>query len=126
MWKRDVLVAEIEEQENLDASEIYARTLNAKEVLMPKNCNNFKFRFADGAVKLAGRDQVFRKSISFQEHPALEEKHNDVLQGESDGSQPKDQQTDDAEARNDFSCFLTNKIYLTFSRATEGQTLCAE
>ena len=33
----DILVADVEELEKIDASEIYARRLNAKEVLMPKN-----------------------------------------------------------------------------------------
>ena len=36
IWKGDVLVADVEEQESLDASEIHARRLNAKEVHMPK------------------------------------------------------------------------------------------
>ena len=31
------MVADIEELENLDASEIHARRLNAREVLMPKD-----------------------------------------------------------------------------------------
>ena len=51
---------------------------------------------------MAGRDQVFRKSTSIQDDLARGEEHNDDLQGESDGSQPSDQQADDAEARNDF------------------------
>ena len=32
IWKGDIFVADIEELENLDASEIHARRLNAKEV----------------------------------------------------------------------------------------------
>ena len=31
LWKGDILFADIEELENLDASEIHARMLNAKE-----------------------------------------------------------------------------------------------
>ena len=34
IWKGDILVADIEELEKLDASEIYPRRLNAKEVLI--------------------------------------------------------------------------------------------
>ena len=86
--KEDILVADVEELENLDASEILFRRLDAKEVLMPKSGDNFIFLVADGTVKLAGRDQVFRRSISSQDHLARDEEHNDVLQGESDGSQP--------------------------------------
>ena len=37
------------------------------------------------------------KSTLIQEHPARGEQHNDILRGESDGSQPSDQKTDDCE-----------------------------
>ena len=60
--KETFLVADVEELENLDASVIYARRLNAKEVLMPKTRAKFVFPVADETVKLVGRDQVFRKS----------------------------------------------------------------
>ena len=36
IWKGDVLVADIEELETMDASEIYSKRLNAKEVLTPQ------------------------------------------------------------------------------------------
>ena len=39
IWKRDILVADVEALENMDASEIHARRLNAEEVLIPKNCD---------------------------------------------------------------------------------------
>ena len=55
---------------------------------MTRNGEEFVFPFADGSVRLAGSDQVCRKSTSRQEHFARGEEHNDVLQGESDGSQP--------------------------------------
>ena len=35
IWKGDIMVADIEELEQMDASELHARTLNAKEVLTP-------------------------------------------------------------------------------------------
>ena len=35
IWKADIVVADIEELEQMDASEINARRLNAKEVLTP-------------------------------------------------------------------------------------------
>ena len=35
IWKGDILVADIEELEEMDASEIYAKRINAKEVLTP-------------------------------------------------------------------------------------------
>ena len=35
IWKGDVLVADLEELETMDASEIYSKRLNAKEVIFP-------------------------------------------------------------------------------------------
>ena len=36
IWKGDVLVADFEELETMDASEIYSKRLNANEVIFPK------------------------------------------------------------------------------------------
>ena len=36
IWKGDIMVADIEELETMDASEIYSKRLNAKEVILPK------------------------------------------------------------------------------------------
>ena len=36
IWKGDVLIADLEELETVDASEIYSKRLNAKEVIFPK------------------------------------------------------------------------------------------
>ena len=36
LWKGDELVADLEELETMDASEIYSKRLNAKEVIFPK------------------------------------------------------------------------------------------
>ena len=41
------MVADIEEFENLDASELHARRLNAKEVLTPQNGEQFLFPIID-------------------------------------------------------------------------------
>ena len=35
IWKSDILVADVEELETMDASEIYSKTLNAQEVIFP-------------------------------------------------------------------------------------------
>ena len=107
IWRGDIMVADVEELESLDASEVRAGRLNAKEVLMPEHGKEFVFFAADGVVKLVERDQVFRK----QEHPARGKEHNDDLQGESDGFQPSHQETDDGKARNGFWSF-SNHIYL--------------
>ena len=43
IWKGDVLVADLEEVETMDASEIYSKILNAKEVIFPKEKGEFIF-----------------------------------------------------------------------------------
>ena len=60
IWKGDILVADIQELEEVDASEIYAKRLNAKEVLTPMGGEKIMFPIADGTVKLSGGDQVLR------------------------------------------------------------------
>ena len=54
------MVADIEELEEMDASELHARRLNAKEVLTPQRSGNFIFPVTDGTVKIFGRDQRLR------------------------------------------------------------------
>ena len=44
IWKGDVMVADIEELETVDASEIYSKRLNAKEVIFPKQNGKFIFQ----------------------------------------------------------------------------------
>ena len=43
---------------DMDASELHARRLNAKEVLTPQRSGNFRFLVADGTAKIFGRDSV--------------------------------------------------------------------
>ena len=51
IWKGDVVVADFEELETMDASEIYSKRLNAKEVIFPKEKGEFIFPIADGRTK---------------------------------------------------------------------------
>ena len=44
IWKGDILVADFEELETMDASEIYSKRLNAKEVIFPKEKGKFIFQ----------------------------------------------------------------------------------
>ena len=90
---------------------------NAKEVLMPKNGGHFIFLVADGTFKLSGRDQVFRRTTSVQDHPARGEEHSDGLQRDSYGSQPLDTLTDDGEVRND--CWMIAGIFSSSSLSTK-------
>ena len=43
IWKGDVLIADLEELETMDASEICSKRLNAKEVIFPKEKGEFIF-----------------------------------------------------------------------------------
>ena len=49
-------IAYLEELEKMDASEIYPRRINLKEVLIRSKDDEFVFPFADGTAKLSGRD----------------------------------------------------------------------
>ena len=74
IWKGDILVADIEELETMDASEIYSKRLNAKEVIFPKENGKFIFSVADGRIKLPGGDQDLRTSTSIRDRPIRIEK----------------------------------------------------
>ena len=50
IWKGDILVADIEVLEKMDASEIHPRRINAKEVLTPQRRDDFIFPIADGKI----------------------------------------------------------------------------
>ena len=52
------MAADVDELNMLDALEICVRRLNVKEVLVPKQRDEFTLPCADGAVKLVDRDQV--------------------------------------------------------------------
>ena len=77
--KGDVLVADLEELEMMDASEIYSERLNAKEVIFPKENGKFIFPAADGRITLSGRDQELRTSTIIRERPIRGEGHVDFL-----------------------------------------------
>ena len=112
IWKGDTLVADIEELETMDASEIYSKRLNAKEVILPKENGNFIFPIADGRIKLPGGDQELRTSTLIREHPIQGESNIDFL-GEPEGSlpQPQDSLPDAGEAMNDFWSMSGSFIY---------------
>ena len=88
----------------MDASEIYFKRLNAKEVTFPKENEKFICPAADGRIKLSGGDQDLRTSTLIRDHPIRGEGQRDCL-GESVGSPPsppQDSHLDAGEARNDF------------------------
>ena len=63
IWKGDILIADIGELEDMDASEIYPRRINAKKVLISQKGDEFKFPFADGTATLSGRDYQFGEPL---------------------------------------------------------------
>ena len=102
IWKGDVLIADLEELETMDASEIYSKRLNAKEVIFHQQ-GEIIFPIADGRIKTPGGDQELRTSTLIRPRPIQGECHVDFL-GESEGSlpQPHDSLLDASEAINDF------------------------
>ena len=95
----------------MDASEIYSKRLNAKEVIFPKE-GEFTFPLADGRIKTPGEDQELRTSTLIRPRPSQGEGHVDFL-GESEGSlpQPHDSLPDAGEAINDFWSMSGSFIY---------------
>ena len=59
-WKGHLLVADVGDLQETDASEVYLRRVKTKEVLVPKEGDNFIFSFAHGSAKLAGKDSEVR------------------------------------------------------------------
>ena len=86
----------------MDASEIYSKRLNAKEVIFP-NQGEFSFPIADGRIKTPGGDQELRTSTLARPRPIQGESNIDFL-GESEVSLPPPQDSfpDACEAINDF------------------------
>ena len=112
MWKGDVLFADLEELETMDASEIYSKRLNAKEVIFLKEKGEFIFPIEDGRIKTLGGDQDLRTSTLIRIEEIQEESNIDFL-GESEGSLPPPQDSfpDAGEAINDFWSMSGNFIY---------------
>ena len=101
IWKGDILVADIEELEKMDASEIHAKRLNAKEVLTPMN------------GEISGEGQVLRTSTLIRDRQDRGEEQEN-LQGESDGSSStlrQDSSWYDGEAKSDFWSISGDFIY---------------
>ena len=71
----------------MDASEIYSKRLNAKEVIFPKEKGEFIFPIADGRIKTSGGDEDLRTSTLIRQRQIRGESHIDLL-GESEGSLP--------------------------------------
>ena len=83
-WEEDILIAEIEDLEKLDASETYPRRHNAKEVLITQKDGEFVFLVADGSAKLSGRDYEFQEPTLRREYTVRRENLSGESHGESE------------------------------------------
>ena len=107
------MVADIEELEQMDASELHARRLNAKEVLTPMKGEIFIFPVADGTVKISGGDRDLRTSTLIRDIPDRREEQNN-LREESEGCSSTSRQESswyDGEAHGDFWSISGDFIY---------------
>ena len=95
----------------MDASEIYSKRLNAKEVIFPKQ-GEFIFPTADGRIKTPGGDQDLRTSTLVRHRPIQGESNIDFL-GESEGFllSPQGSLPNAGEAINDFWSMSGNFTY---------------
>ena len=95
----------------MDASEIYSKRLNAKEVIFLKQ-GEFIFPIADGRIKPPGGDQDLRTFTLVWHRPIQGESNIDFL-GDSEGSlpQPQDSFPDAGDAINDCWSMSGNFIF---------------
>ena len=110
IWKGDILTADLEDLEMLEASDIYHRRIKAKEVLISQKDDDFVFPVADGTAKLSGRGCEFRAPTLKRKQTTRSEDLSVEFQSELEESQPAEP-TDDAEARGDFWSIRGDVIY---------------
>ena len=112
IWKCDELVADLEDLETMDASEIYSKKTQCERGDISQRKGEFILPIADGRIKPLGGDQDLRTSTLMRQRPVQGESHIDFL-GESEGSlpPPHDSFPDASEAMNDFWSMSGNFIY---------------
>ena len=119
IWKGDVLIAD-KELEKLDASEIYPRRLNAKEVLISKKNEKLMFLVADGTAQLSGREYEFQEPTLRWEFTVRREN----LSGESncDKEEFRPEETKDDEAiHKDFRSMLNRDFNYVCRKKNHSQ-----
>ena len=79
IWKGDLLMADTED---LEIWMRQPRRLNAKEILMTQEGEEFAFVVADGMAKLSRRDYEFREPTPRREQTVRSESSSEELQGE--------------------------------------------
>ena len=128
IWKGDIIVADIQELEQVDASDLHARRLNAKEVLTPQRSGSFRFSVADGTVKIFGREQRLRTLTLTRDRPERGEEQK-ILRGKSDELDPptslqEDSTRDDEEAKNDFRTTYRIMHFIVITLNPESNCTC--
>ena len=101
IWKGDILFADIQELETMDASEIYSKRLNAKEVMFPKE-NLFSSRIWTNQTSWR---RSRPENIHLDTGSSNSRRKSRRFLGESEGSPPPpphDALPDAGEAINDF------------------------
>ena len=124
IWKGDILVADIEELENLTALEIHPRRFLCKGFLNAEKWCTFQLPKRRWNSEVVWRRSGFWKSTSKREQPVRGEELSGDLRGESDGSQPID---NDAWQKSP-KLFLVDRreLHLSPSRWTKSSALRAE
>ena len=67
-WNGDVLVADVEELQENDATDVFLRRMTTEEVLVPNEGHKFISLFVHGSAKLAGEGSEFRTSDRIRRH----------------------------------------------------------
>ena len=106
------MVADTEELGNLDTSEIHARRLNAKEVLMPKKrwtCSYSRSQMEQSSCleEIRSSEEPPPSRITLQEAKSITK----IFKESRTGPQPLDTLTDDSETRNDFWTIAGNYVH---------------
>ena len=114
--KGDVLIADLEELETIDASEIYSKKLNAKEVIIFETRRIYFFQSQMDEIKTLGGDQELTTTTLVWHRPIQGKSNIDFL-GESEGSllQPHESFPDAGEAINDFWS-MSGRLHISPSR----------
>ena len=124
-WKGDMMVADIAELETMDASEIYSKRLNAKEVMFPKE-GEFIFPVADRRIKLPGGDQDLRTSTLIRDRPIWGESHVEFSWRIRRASSTTSRLISGCRWSKKWFLFHVRKHHIPPSRWTQSQTLLAE
>ena len=124
-WEEDILIAEIEELEKLDAS---PRRLNAIDVLIQKD-GKIYFLWQMVSAKISGRDYEFQEPTLRREYTVKRENLSGESRGDGEDSLPEESKDDEginktfwahAEARKEFHSSLSFRTEKFNLRAERG------